>query len=171
MLKTFEWVAFDFHTAKGCRLRFAEVASTLAKSFDTAPQIVGTPIFTYARCGRSQLGQLRQLDESRPAIVYLSTVVLARLSRLQHLGMITWTTNTRCHMAWTAGGSAMTKWRLPANRRQSHVNFTARPNTLRRVRDPYVGSGHVTLSSNARNGTHAEPSLRQIGQPPRVEPA
>lgn len=75
MLRTFV-APFDFHAPKGGLPRFAEFASTLSERFDTEPQILDDPIFSYARCGRSQLDRLRELDESRPAIVYLSNVVL-----------------------------------------------------------------------------------------------
>ncbi len=75
MLRTFD-APFDFHAPKGGRRRFAEFASALSDRFDTAPQILDDPIFSYTRSGRSQLDRLRELDESRPAIVYLSNVVM-----------------------------------------------------------------------------------------------
>jgi hypothetical protein len=67
---------FDFHAPKGGRRRFAEFASSLSAQFDTPPQIVDEPIFSYTRRGQSQLDRLRKLDESRPAVVYLSNVVM-----------------------------------------------------------------------------------------------
>jgi hypothetical protein len=75
MLKTFD-APFDFHAPEGGRPRFAEFALTLSENFDATPQIIDDPIFSYARGGRSQLDRLRELDESRPAIVYLSNVVM-----------------------------------------------------------------------------------------------
>jgi len=74
MLRTFD-APFDFHDPKGGRPRFAEFASTFSERFVAAPQIIDDPIFSYGRRGRSQLDRLRDLDESRPAIVYLSNVV------------------------------------------------------------------------------------------------
>lgn len=75
MLRTFV-APFDFHAPKGGRRRFLEFASTLSDRFATAPQILDDPVFSYTLVGRSQLDRLRNLDESRPAIVYLSNVVM-----------------------------------------------------------------------------------------------
>lgn len=75
MLRTFV-APFDFHAPKGGRRRFAEFAETLSERFDTAPQIFDDPIFSYGRYGSSRLDRICELDESRPAIVYLSNVCM-----------------------------------------------------------------------------------------------
>lgn len=75
MLRTFE-PNFDFHFPNGGRPRFADFAAALSERFCTAPQILDDPIFSYKRLGRAQLDRLRELDESRPAIVYLSNIVM-----------------------------------------------------------------------------------------------
>lgn len=75
MLRTFE-APFDFHPPQGGRRHFAKFASALSERFDAASQIIDDPIFSYRRWGRSQLDRLCDLDETRPAIVYLSNVVM-----------------------------------------------------------------------------------------------
>ena len=75
MLRTFN-VPFDFHAPNGGRRLFGDFASSLSTRFDTEPQILDDPIFSYALHGHSQLDRLRVLDESRPAIVYLSNIAM-----------------------------------------------------------------------------------------------
>ena len=74
MLSTFD-APFDFHAPTGGRRLFVEFAATHSERFKAPPQIIDDPIFSYKRRGRSQLDRLGELDESRPAIVYLSNVV------------------------------------------------------------------------------------------------
>lgn len=75
MLKTFI-APFDFHAPNGGRHRFSEFASLFSERFNTVPQIYDEPIFSYTHYGYSQFDRLRELDESRPAIVYLSNIVM-----------------------------------------------------------------------------------------------
>lgn len=85
MLRTFE-PQFDFHFPEGGRPRFADFAAALSQRFGTSPQIVAEPIFTYNRYGRTLLDRLRVLDESRPAIVYLSNIVICYFAHVAVFG-------------------------------------------------------------------------------------
>ncbi|PQO30660.1 hypothetical protein C5Y96_14440 [Blastopirellula marina] len=73
MLRTFV-ALFDFDYPNGGRTHFTKLASKLGERFDALPQIVDKPLFSYGKNGRTQLEQLRMLDVSRPAIVYLSSI-------------------------------------------------------------------------------------------------
>ncbi|QDT50756.1 hypothetical protein Pan258_48370 [Symmachiella dynata] len=74
MLRTFV-PPFDFHLPRGGRRHFKKMAAQLATQFDTTPEIIDDPIFSYAISGKSQLDRIAHLNDSRPAIVYLSNVV------------------------------------------------------------------------------------------------
>lgn len=75
MLRTFD-APFDFHQPEGGRLQFRQLADSLADRFPTRPLVIHDPVFTYQGMGRSRLDRIAGLDNSQPAIVYLSNVVM-----------------------------------------------------------------------------------------------
>lgn len=69
---------FDHHAPRGGRKLFDKFAADFASRFDTPPQIINEPVFTYAykRTGKPQLDRLALLCEAPAAVVYLSNIVM-----------------------------------------------------------------------------------------------
>ena len=75
MLRTFD-APFDFHDPNGGRGNFEKLAAKIAQRIEGNPDIIVDPIFSYGIDGSDGFTRFAELDASRPAIVYLSNIVM-----------------------------------------------------------------------------------------------